>query len=111
MKLKPDQLVRSEESCRIDILKWGAKFEKNSNRPYFEGHEREDVVNARKKFLEFFDDRKDNYFYPRYHPDALCWNVPCRNVRIILSHDESTFKSGIYIYFRIAIYNIFSQTH
>ena len=44
--------VRSVESCRVDLLKWGAKYEKNSNRPYFEGHEREDVVKKRKEFCE-----------------------------------------------------------
>lgn len=100
MQLEPDQLVRSEESCRIDLLKWGARFEKNSNRPYFEGHEREDVVNARKQFLDFFEDRKDHYFYPQYISNGLCWNIPCRKIRIILSHDESTFKSGRYITYR-----------
>ena len=35
MRLKRSQLVRSEESCRTDLLKWGARFEKNSNRPFF----------------------------------------------------------------------------
>ena len=32
-----DPYVRSERSCRLDLRRWGAKFEKNTQRPYFEG--------------------------------------------------------------------------
>jgi len=32
-----DSFIRSERSCRLDLKNWGAKFEKNSQRPYFEG--------------------------------------------------------------------------
>lgn len=32
-----DPYIRSERSCRLDLKKWGAKFEKNSQKPYFEG--------------------------------------------------------------------------
>ena len=28
--------VRSVESCRLDLCKWGARFEKNTSRPYIE---------------------------------------------------------------------------
>lgn len=35
-----DCLVRSLASCRLDLRAWGARFEANSQRPYFEGHER-----------------------------------------------------------------------
>ncbi|CAF0718693.1 unnamed protein product [Brachionus calyciflorus] len=38
--LSEDELVRSAESCWTDLLKCRAKWDKNSNRPYFEGHER-----------------------------------------------------------------------
>ncbi|CAF0931786.1 unnamed protein product [Brachionus calyciflorus] len=31
--LSEDELVRSAESCRADLLKWRAKWDKNSNRP------------------------------------------------------------------------------
>ena len=34
--------ARSVESCRLDLRKWSARFEKNTNRPYFEGHNRPD---------------------------------------------------------------------
>ncbi|CAF4222987.1 unnamed protein product, partial [Rotaria sordida] len=39
-----DPLIRSVESCRLGLRRWGARFESNSQRPYFEGHERPDVV-------------------------------------------------------------------
>ena len=94
-------LIRSIESCRVDLLKWGAKFEKNSNHPYFEGHERADVVKKRKEFCEYFSQFKDQYFYPFYDQNNnLTWNSPLRRIRILLSHDESTYKSGEVSMFR-----------
>lgn len=48
-----DELIRSEESCRADLMKWGAKWDKNKNRPYFEGHEREDVI-VKRKVIDLF---------------------------------------------------------
>ena len=42
-----NQLVRSEKCCRFDLRRWSAKFEANSQRPYFEGHERADVITYR----------------------------------------------------------------
>ena len=95
------KLIRSEESCRLDLLRWGAKFSKNSNRPYFEGHEREDVVEKRKEFCQYFIQFKDQYFYPFLDQECkLAWNRPLRKVRILLSHDESTYKSGEVSMFR-----------
>jgi hypothetical protein len=35
-------------------ISWGARCDKNTNRPYFVGHEREDVVLKRKEFVDFF---------------------------------------------------------
>ncbi|CAF1214653.1 unnamed protein product [Adineta ricciae] len=47
--------VRSERSCQLDLCRWGAKFEANAQRPYFEGHERNDVVKHRTEFINLFD--------------------------------------------------------
>ena len=58
-----EKLIRSEESCRVDLIDWGAKWDKNKNRPYFEGHEREDVEVKRKEFVEYFVENKDFYYY------------------------------------------------
>jgi hypothetical protein len=51
----------SEEGCRVDLLKWGGKWDKNKNRPYFEGNEREDVVVQRNEFVNYFTKHKDKY--------------------------------------------------
>jgi hypothetical protein len=53
--IEPGVFLRSERSCRRDLLKLGAKFEHNKKRPYFEGNEREDVKEYRKAFVEMFD--------------------------------------------------------
>ena len=90
-----EELVRSEESCRVDLLKWGARWDKNSNLPYFEGHERADVVAKREEYVAHFTMNKDLYYYPSKVGDGeLSWNKPMRKKRILLSHDESTFRSG-----------------
>jgi hypothetical protein len=57
-----DSLIRSVQSCRLDLRRWGARFESNSQRPYFEGHERQDVVQHRTNFLQHFLSRKDSYY-------------------------------------------------
>ena len=62
--MEQQKLVRSVQSCRADILKWGAKFDPNTSRPYFEGHERSDVVVQRKKFIDKMLDSKDFYYIP-----------------------------------------------
>lgn len=90
-----DKLIRSEQSCRVDLKKWGAKWDKNKNRPYFEGHEREDVVTKRKEFVDYFINHKDKHYYP--HKDEnnnTQFNLPLRDKRILIAHDESTFRSG-----------------
>lgn len=32
-----NSFIRSERSCRLDLRRWGATYQKNSQRPYFEG--------------------------------------------------------------------------
>ena len=49
-----DALVRTVESCRIDLRRWGAKFQPNTQRPYFEGHEKQDVVTHRHECISYF---------------------------------------------------------
>ncbi|CAF1270301.1 unnamed protein product, partial [Didymodactylos carnosus] len=68
-------LVRSPASCRIDLRRWGARFEQNGNRPNFEGHERADVIEHRAKFIDFFLGRKDN-FYTISDGDQPMWKMP-----------------------------------
>jgi hypothetical protein len=62
--LNAGKLIRSDESCRLDLIEWGAINAKNSVRPYFEGHEREDVVISREFFIDHFINNKEFYYYP-----------------------------------------------
>ncbi|CAF1656724.1 unnamed protein product [Rotaria magnacalcarata] len=89
------ELIRSVSSCRNDLRWWGATFKENGARPYFEGHERQDVVESRKAFIDSFLSRKDSFYTVSDDPQLPGWQVPTKqNPSIILFHDESTFKSG-----------------
>ncbi|CAF4500820.1 unnamed protein product, partial [Didymodactylos carnosus] len=92
-KKTEEGLIRSVESCRLDLRKWGANFQANSQRPYFEGHERQDVVAHRTDFISYFIDRKDHY-YTVNEGDNPVWQAPTAKPCVLLFHDESTFRSG-----------------
>jgi hypothetical protein len=55
-KDKNGDLIRSVQSCRLDLRRCGARFDSNSKRPYFEGHERTDAVCDRQNFVKYFLD-------------------------------------------------------
>lgn len=78
-----DQLIRSEESCRLDIRRWGGLFETNSQRPYFHGHERPDVVEHRAKFTSYFIGRMDHY-YAVSSGDQPTWHQPSKKPCVVL---------------------------
>jgi len=74
---------------------WGGKWDKNSNRPYFEGHEREDVIASRKDFIKHFLENKQHYYFTER--DERGWPVfklPKEEKRILIAHDESTYRSS-----------------
>jgi hypothetical protein len=78
-----DTLVRSVESCRLDLRRWGAKFQPNSQRPYFEGHERDDVVKHRQEFVSYFLARKDHY-YTITEDEQPMWNIPTKKPCVLI---------------------------
>ncbi|CAF4434152.1 unnamed protein product, partial [Didymodactylos carnosus] len=87
-------LVRSVESCRLDLRRWGGRFEANSNRPYFEGHDRPDVVAHRHQFIDYFLTNEASYYTISPAEDPS-WQTPKAPVpTILICHDESTFRSG-----------------
>ena len=97
--LEKGELIRSCYSCNVDLIKWGAKWDDNKNRPYFEGHERIDVVLSRKAFLQYFTYARDLYYTVDNTQETRPWIRPFRiedkgKPRILISHDESTFRSG-----------------
>ncbi|CAM4804120.1 unnamed protein product [Rotaria magnacalcarata] len=82
------------KSCRLDLRRWGARFESNSQRPYFEGHERQDVVQHRTTFLQYFLPKKDSYYLISDDIQSK-WQIPTDGTpTILIFHDESTFRSG-----------------
>ena len=93
--------LRSERSCRRDLLKWGAKFECNKKRPYFEGHERSDVLEYRKTFIKQFDIKNKDFGYLQKVDDKnhtflrkSIIRIEDQNKTILMCHDESTFRMG-----------------
>lgn len=116
-----NDLIRSEESIRCDLMRWGAKYDANKKRPYFEGHEREDVIKSRKEFCSHFIENKHLYYQTVKKDNIYSWvflidnkllsfimrfyNIlfqvrPSLNLeirirpRILIAHDESTYRSG-----------------
>ena len=86
-------MVRSEEAVRLDLLRWGASYDPNTKRPYFEGHESQDVVAQRKNFVNYFIERKSHY-YSLSESNPPEWINPTEKPSILFFHDESTFRSG-----------------
>ncbi|CAF1240634.1 unnamed protein product [Adineta ricciae] len=87
------QLIRSEKTCHLDLHRWGCKFDKNTAKPYWEGHERPDVVEARTKFVRNFLTNQDKYYRVEEGKDPQ-WNTPKKNPTVLIFHDESCFRSG-----------------
>jgi hypothetical protein len=84
IKKNPDDSpIRSVKSCRLDLRRWGARFESNSQRPYFEGHERQDVVQHRTQFLQHFLPRKDSYYLISEGAEPK-WQIPTVGTPTIL---------------------------
>jgi hypothetical protein len=73
--VSPIKFIRSVSSVRVDLMKWGFKYDSNKNRPYFEGHEREDVVEKRNEFVNYFTENKHRYYYTKrndnYYPEFV----------------------------------------
>ena len=76
------------------MIKWGAQWDKNRYRHYLEGHERFDVVEERKMFVDYFLKNKNRYY--SYHKGPIqAWLNPIEaKPRILICHNESTYKSG-----------------
>lgn len=91
-ELKEDsKQVRSLASLSRDLEAWGFKYQKNSLRPYFAGHEREDVIKERENFVDHFFSRKCHYYTIDSENN---WVMPIERPWILAFHDESNFRSG-----------------
>ena len=78
-----DALVRSRESCRLNLRHWGAKFQLNSQRPYFEDHECGDVVKHRDEFVSYILARKNKY-YTISDDEKPTWHIPKKNPCVLV---------------------------
>lgn len=76
------QFVRPIASCKLDLRRFGAKFASNSERPYFLGHERADVVQHREQFVQYFM-QNENHFYTITNDAEPTWKIP-KTVPMIL---------------------------
>jgi len=61
-KDKDTNFVRSIQSYRLDLRRWGFPFDSNSKRPYFEGHERPEIVAHRETLIKYFLEKKDHVY-------------------------------------------------
>lgn len=82
-------LVRSIESCRLDLRHWGARFEANSQRPFFEGHERPDVTLERGRFIDYFIDNKHSYYTVSSEEDPKWITPKVPRKKILICKKES----------------------
>ena len=80
-------LIRSESSVCEDLKRWGIQFD-SATSIYFEGHERNDVVEDRVKFVNYFLSRNDNYYVI---DSEVKWINPKEKPCVLMFHDESTF--------------------
>ncbi|CAF1017857.1 unnamed protein product [Didymodactylos carnosus] len=87
-------LIRSVESVRLDMRKWGINYSANGLRPYFIGHERQDVIEHRGRIIDYFLAREKMY-YRLTDDDQPEWIKPTSpNPVILITRDESSFRSG-----------------
>ena len=101
-------LIRSLASCKRDLTDWGITCDKNGGQPYFEGHNRTDVVEDRESFIDYFTKRSDSY-YQLSEDKEVQWIKPSSTKRstILCAHDEVSFRSGEQSAY---IYNVPGQT-
>ena len=80
------ELIRSESACCRDLHRWGCKFDKNTAKPYWEGHERPDVIEARTKFVSDFLTNQEKYYRVEEGKNVR-WNIPKKNPTVLLCMD------------------------
>jgi len=94
------ELIRSENTCCRDLHRWGCKFDKNTAKPYWEDHERPDVIQARTKFVSDFLTNQEKYYRVEEGKDVR-WNIPKKNPTVLICMDFffNTFKRSNFSFF------------
>jgi hypothetical protein len=105
--LDPEKFITDKGLNRL-ISSWGFFWGKNKSRPYINGHERQDVVAKRKEFVTYFaESQATHHIYIRKEYEKMnenfkqgtkeyYWSLAANmaNARLLIAHDESTFRSG-----------------
>jgi hypothetical protein len=55
-------LVRLAPSLCLDLRRWGIHYSASKIRPYWIGHECEDVIEHRRQIVNYFLSREDHYY-------------------------------------------------
>ena len=97
-KQRQNQLIRSERMCRLDLKRWDYRFDLNTSRPFYEGHERADVLAYREKFLDYFLSKRHHYYLVSAG-DHLSWCVPTEQPRIIICKSNYFILRFIFLTF------------
>ena len=77
----------------LDISRWGIFYGANGNSPYWEGHERLDVVQSRDNLIDYFISRSEHYYRITDDTEPK-WINPTEKPCVLFFHDEATFRSG-----------------
>lgn len=93
--------IRSR-TARKWLNRLGYKWKEVQKGVFYDGHEREDIVEYRKKFLEemkkllpyFVEFGEDGSILPKEYPDDCAIGEPNRRPIIMITHDESTFLAN-----------------
>ena len=56
------EYVRSVESCRLNLRRFGAKVTVSKNCPYFLGHEGLDIIREYEKFINYFVQHQKHFY-------------------------------------------------
>ncbi len=80
------ELIRSESACCRDLHRWRCKFDKNTAKPYWEGHERPDFIQARTKFVSDFLTNQEKYYRVEEGKDFR-WNISKKNPTVLICMD------------------------
>lgn len=82
-KKKTNELVRSVQSLSLDLRRWNINYGANKLRPFFIGHERQDVVEHRTKLVDYFLSRQDLYYRITQGEDPQ-WIIPTSSNPVLL---------------------------
>lgn len=108
---KVDQhLVRSISNLRLDLRRWGINYSSNKIRPYWIGHEREDVVEHRERLVKYFLSREDHY-YTVTNDEHPQWILPVSADPVIILCELALFEFYWREVFRFFLSKVTTSRH